>query len=127
MDARLRDAIFALGPYIRYVASGDGQRVETFQRPGVAEASDAGSDFFEELLVNPALLKLARQRGELDCGGLRHVIVGYGNFHQVVLPMPAGDGHVSVCVELDADPVAVAGEVGGLLASGAPSTAQDTD
>jgi hypothetical protein len=45
------------------------------------------------------------------------VIVGYGNFHQVVLPMPAGGGHVSVCAEPDADPVAVAGEVGGLVAA----------
>lgn len=28
------------------------------------------------------LLKLARQRGELYCGGARFVVVGYGNFHQ---------------------------------------------
>ena len=113
MDAALRDAIFALGPHIRYVAVGEGQRVETAQRDGLADASDAGSDFFEELLVNPTLLALARQRGELDCGGLRHLIVGYGNFNQVVVPAPAG--HVSVCVELDADADAVAGQVTRIL------------
>ena len=113
MDEDLRTAIFALGPHIRYVAFGDGQRVETAQRDGVADASDAGSDFFEELLVNPTLLTLARQRGELDCGGLRHVIVGYGNFDQVVIPTTAG--HVSVCVERDADADAVARQVAELI------------
>jgi len=53
------------------------------------------------------LLTIARQRGELDCGGLRQIIVGYGNFNQVVMPMSASS-HVSVCVELghDADHVA---------------------
>jgi hypothetical protein len=109
----LRDAIFGLGPHIRYVAFGEGQRVETAQREGIADASDAGSDFFEELLVNPALLTLARQRGDLDCGGLRHVIVGYGNFNQVVVP--AGSGHVSVCVERAADADGVARSVAELL------------
>src|SRR6185503_2170080 len=101
MDADLRDKIFALGPHIRYVAFGDGQHVETAQRDGIADASDTSSDFFEELLVNPTLLTLARQRGELDCGGLRHLIVAYGNFNQVVIP--TSQGHVSVCVEREAD------------------------
>ena len=113
----LRRAIFALGPHIRYVAFGDGQDVSTAQRDGLAGASAEGSDFFEELIVNPALLTLARQRGDLDCGGLRHVVVGYGNFHQVVMPVPDGPGHVSVCVELDADPGDVADRVAALLRS----------
>jgi hypothetical protein len=113
MNAALRDAIFAIGPEIRYVAVGEGQHVETAQRDGIAEASDASSDFFEELLVNPTLLTLARQRGDLDCGGLRHVIVAYGNFNQVVVPTPSG--HVSVCVERDADADAVARRVAELL------------
>ena len=115
----LREAIFALGPHIRYVAFGDGQDVSTAQRDGLEGPSAEGSDFFEELLVNPALLTLARQRGELDCGGLRHVIVGYGNFHQVVMPMPGAAGHVSVCVELDADPGEVAERVAALVGSAA--------
>ena len=65
MKATLRQAIFALGPQIRYVASGEGQRVETGQRDGIADASDASSDFFEELLVNPTLLTLATRRGNI--------------------------------------------------------------
>ena len=105
----LSDAIFGLGPHVRYVAFGSGQDIELLQREGLANASDASSDFFEELLVNPTLLTLARQRGELDCGGLRCVIVGYGNFNQVVVP--TAHGHVSVCVALDADPVDVARRV----------------
>ena len=114
MNTALRDAIFSLGPHIRYVAFGDGQRVETAQRDGITGASDAGSDFFEELLVNPTLLTLARQRGDLDCGGLRHVIVGYGNFNQVVVPTDSG--HLSVSVELDGDADGVARDVSELLA-----------
>ena len=109
----LSNAIFALGPHIRYVAYGSGQSIELSQREGVLDASGASSDFFEELLVNPTLLTIARQRGNLDCGGLRHVIVGYGNFNQVILQ--THDGHVSVCVELDRDPVQVAAQVADML------------
>lgn len=115
MPDDLRASIFALGAHIRYVAFGSGQDVTTAEREGIGDASAGSSDFFEELLVNPALLTLARQRGELDCGGLRHLIVGYGNFHQVVVPMPEGAGHVSVCVELDADPNEVAARVTELI------------
>ena len=109
MSQLTHEAIFALGPHIRYVAFGEGQHVDMRQREGLDDASEASSDFFEELLVNPTLLTLARQRGELDCGGLRFVVVGYGNFNQVVVPTPRG--HVSVCVALGADPVDVAHRV----------------
>ena len=109
----LSDAIFALGPHIRYVAYGSGRSVEISQREGVLDASGAASDFFEELLVNPTLLTIARQRGNLDCGGLRHVIVGYGNFNQVILE--THEGHLSVCVELDHDPVQVAAQLADML------------
>jgi hypothetical protein len=117
----LREAIFALGPHIRYVAFGAGQEVRTAQREDLADASSGDSDFYEELLVNPALVTLARQRGELDCGGLRHLIVAYGNFNQVVVPRPEGDGHVSVAVELGADPSEVAAQVSELVRGSAAS------
>lgn len=115
MSDDLREAIFALGPHIRYVAIAAGQEVTTTQRDDLTNASDGSSDFFEELLVNPTLLTLVRQRGDLDCGGLRHVVVGYGNFHQVVVPLPNDTGHVSVAVELDADPTKVAAQVAALV------------
>src|SRR5262245_53300997 len=115
-NKRLRDSIFEFGPHVRYVAFGSGQDVELKQREGLANASAAGSDFFEELLVNPTLLTLARQRGELDCGGLRWILIGYGNFDEVVVP--TANGHVSVGIELGADPVAVADHVGALVTEG---------
>ena len=113
MHDELTEAIFELGSFIRYVAYGEGQTISTRERGGLDAASDATSDRFEELLVNPTLLTLARQRGELDCGGLRHVVVAYGNFNQLVIPTRAG--HVSVALERDADPFAVAHAVAGLL------------
>jgi hypothetical protein len=97
------DELFAVSPAIRYVAFADGQDVTMRQREGIEEASSSESDRFEELLVNPTLLTLARQRGEIDCGGLEFVVVGYGNFRQLVVPLDAG--HVSIAFELDADPL----------------------
>jgi hypothetical protein len=49
--------------------------------------------------------KLASQRGNIDCGGMDYLIVRYGNFFQFVLPTDWG--HVSVCIEKTADPVAI--------------------
>jgi hypothetical protein len=69
----------------------------------VAGASESESDKYEEIFVNPSLLTLARQRGNLDCGGLRCLVVGYGNFDQLVIGLP--DGHVSVCFELNSNPL----------------------
>jgi hypothetical protein len=99
---QLADALFALSPSIRYVARGRGQEVELRERPGLADASSGESDRYEELLVNPTLITLARQRGEIDCGGLDYLVVAYGSFFQLVLPVE--DGHVSVAVERSASP-----------------------
>jgi hypothetical protein len=63
-NTRLRDAIFELGPHVRTSRSGADRTSSSCSREGLANASDAGSDFFEELLVNPTLLTLAPQRGE---------------------------------------------------------------
>jgi hypothetical protein len=107
-------AVLRLGPQVRYVAVASGQKVALRERPGLAEASSSVSDRFEELLVNPTLLLLTRQRGDIDCGGVRYVVVRYGNFAQVVVPHPAA-GHVSVAVEPDHDPIPVAEAVAQLL------------
>jgi hypothetical protein len=107
--------VFRLGPHVRYVAFGQGQDVSTAQREDVQAPSESSSDFYEELLVNPALLTLTRQRGDLDCGGLRHLVIAYGNFNQVVLPLPDGTGHLSVCLERAADANAVAAQLREIL------------
>jgi hypothetical protein len=91
------DAVFAVSPAIRYVAVGGGQDVQLRERPDLADASSSESDRYEELLVNPTLITLARQRGEIDCGGLDYLIVAYGSFFQLVLPVDGG--HVSVAIE----------------------------
>jgi hypothetical protein len=43
---------------------------------------------------------LTTQRGDIDAGGLRYVLVRYGNFFQLVLPVPGG--HVSIALESQA-------------------------
>ena len=97
------DQIFGASEAIRYVALyRDGELVSR-QRSDLANASEVESDRYEELLVNPTLLTLARQRGNLDCGGARFVLVGYGNFYQLVIDLP--DGHVSICFELGSRPL----------------------
>jgi len=114
------DSVFALGSQVRYVAVANGHDILLRQRSGLTDASSNESDWFEELLVNPAVLLLTRRRGELDCGGLHYVIVRYGNFTQIVVPNPAG-GHVSTALSSDADPVLVAEAVERLLGQAGPS------
>jgi hypothetical protein len=99
---QLADAVFAVSPAIRYVASGHGQDVRLRERPDLVDASSGESDRYEELLVNPTLITLARQRGDIDCGGLDYLVVAYGAFFQLVLPVV--DGHVSVAIERSQPP-----------------------
>jgi hypothetical protein len=99
----LHEDVFSVSPNIRYVAVVQGQQVTMRSRPGLDNASSSYSDRYEELLVNPTLLTLATQRGNIDCGGLRYLIVGYGHFHQLVVP--GASGHVSIAFELGSNPV----------------------
>jgi hypothetical protein len=102
----LLTAILALSPDIRYVALSRGGALEMRQRAGLANASALESDRYEELLVNPTLLTLVGQRGRIDCGGLGFVVIRYGHFFQLVRPLP--DGHLSLSIQPDGDPLAVA-------------------
>ena len=95
--------IFAVSSAIRYVALYRGGKLTSQQRSDIAEASASESDRYEELFVNPTLLTLARQRGNVDCGGSRFVLVGYGNFYQLVIDL--SDGHISLCFELASNPL----------------------
>lgn len=109
------DAIFDLSDCVRYVAIYDGRGLRSKSRANTVGASASESDKYEELLVNPTLLKLASQRGNIDCGGLHYLIVRYGNFYQFVLPTK--EGHVSVCIEPGADPVEIGSRVKALVDS----------
>lgn len=109
--------IFSASPDVRYVAFYRANALSMWQRPGVIGAGTGTNetDRYEELFVNPALLTLTTQRGNLDCGGLRYLLVRYGNFFQLVHPIP--EGHVSVCIgnAEHTDPLQVVAAVRGLL------------
>lgn len=105
----LIEGLFSLAPEIRYVATYlDGVHLSA-QRPGIDGASSSESDKYEELIVNPTLLKLVTQRGNIDCGGANWVVIRYGNFYELVVPVSMG--HVSVGIELAGDPLSIAGQV----------------
>lgn len=86
---------------VRYVAIYRDGTITSRERSDLANASSSESDKYEELFVNPTLLKLLEQRGNVDCGGLRYVIIRYGNFFQYVKSWKGG--HISISIEPEAD------------------------
>lgn len=111
----LSKRIFAVSDAVRYVAIYAGGQLSLNEKEGIAERSASESDKYEELIVNPTILKIATQRGEIDCGGLDYVVVKYGNFF--LLAMPTQDGHVSVGIENDGDPIEIEAKVRSLINS----------
>ena len=107
------EKILRLSDSIRYVAVYKNGQLNSKSKANTANASNSESDRYEELLVNPTLLKLASQRGNIDCGGLEYILVRYGNFFQFILPEDWG--HVSVCIEADADPIQIGSKVKSLM------------
>ncbi|MEN8189968.1 MAG: hypothetical protein ABFS19_09000 [Thermodesulfobacteriota bacterium] len=101
--------IFAISDDVRYVAIYKNGQLETESKSSTEGASSSESDRYEELFVNPVLLTAASQRGNVDCGGMNYLLVRYGNFFQFILPVSWG--HVSVCIEKKADPVAIGQKV----------------
>ena len=93
--------IFLISQDIRYVAIYVNGKLISSERPDLKYSSSSESDRYEELIVNPTLLKLVIQRGNIDCGGAKYVIIRYGSFYEFV--MPFNEGHISVGVELNAD------------------------
>jgi len=106
-------SIFQISDTIRYVAVYKNGQLESKSKSDTLDASSSESDRYEELLVNPTLLKLASQRGNIDCDGLDYLLIRYGNFYQFVLP--ESWGHVSVCIEANADPIRIGAQVINLL------------
>ncbi len=104
--------ILALSPSVRYVAIYHDGHLESNTRPDLANASSSESDKYEELLVNPTLLTLVRQRGNIDCGGLDYILIRYGSFFEVVAPIDGG--HLSVGLEPASDPLPL---IPGILAT----------
>ena len=98
--AHIIDACFAASPNVRYVAAYLDGTVGLRSRADVQLLGSNESDQYEEIIVNPTLLKLVTQRGNIDCGGVQYVVVRYGMFSALILPV--ADGHVTVSFELDA-------------------------
>ena len=107
------ESIFRLSDNIRYVAVYKNGQLYSKSKSNILSANSSESDRYEELLVNPTLLKLASQRGNIDCGGLDYILVRYGNFFQFVLP--ESWGHVSVCIEANTDPIQIGAQVKSLV------------
>ncbi|WP_436515014.1 hypothetical protein [Ekhidna sp. To15] len=95
--------ILSLSDDIRYVAIYKNGQLFTEQKEDSPDSSESETDKYEELLVNPTILKIAQQRGNIDCGGLDYVILRYGNFFQLFYEIDGG--HVSVCIDKNANPV----------------------
>ena len=106
-------AVFSLSKDIRYVAIYQNKELVQASRPGRDNASGSESDKYEELIVNPAVLTLVEQRGDIDCGGVRFVLIRYGNFYQLVAPL--ANGHISICIEPHADPLELVEPIQGAL------------
>jgi len=99
---KLINEAFEISEHIRYIAVYDNDGLSMKQRSNINNVSSNESDKYEELLVNPVLIKLASQRGNIDCGGLEYFIIRYGNFF--VLLIPCKNGHVNIGVEPDKNP-----------------------
>lgn len=94
---RITEQLFAMSKEIRYVAVYQNGKLDATSRPNLDGASSSESDKYEEIIVNPTLLTLVRQRGEIDCGGMEYVIIRYGNFNQFIHPLPGG--HISIAFQ----------------------------
>jgi len=112
----LKEKIFAVSKSIRYVAIYANDKLISSERPGMENTSSSESDKYEELIVNPTLLKLVTQRGNIDCGGAQYVIIRYGSFFEFVMPIKSG--HVSVGMELNADVMKIIPAIQNLVATG---------
>ena len=99
------ERVFGLSSDVRYVAVRIGDALDLQQRAELTNASASESDRYEELIVNPTLLGLTRERGRIDCGGLDFVLVRYGNFFQLVHPIAGG--HISVAISPTANPMSL--------------------
>ena len=112
MDQLFR-SIFLLSENIRYVALLNQGNLTTSMKKDLAGASSAESDKYEELIVNPGILTLVKQRGNIDCGGADYVLIRYGNFFQFM--MPTDEGHLSVSIAPEGDPMALVEPIRKLL------------
>ena len=108
--ARLSTQLFRMEPKIRYVSvNQNGRIVEMEQNPSHPSYNSLETDRMEELIVNPIVLELASRRGSIDMNGVAYVIIRYGTQYQLL--MPHREGHISIGIELQDDPVEIASKI----------------
>ena len=102
-------SLFGLGE-VGYVAlDWHGQTVMRLA-DGIETDTTTQTNFFEEYLLNPSLIFMAQRRGNLDCGGLRYVAVGYGDFTMLLMPIAQGNVSIGVARKRDVGELARAAE-----------------
>ncbi len=99
----LINTIFSLSDGIRYIAIYSDGKLISSTKQNLQNQSSSESDKYEELIVNPTLLKLVMQRGNIDCGGADYVLIRYGHFFEFVKPLLRG--HISIGIQLDKNPL----------------------
>jgi hypothetical protein len=109
----LKNQIFSLSDDIRYVAIYANDKLISGEKSSISNTSSSESDKYEELIVNPTLLKLVIQRGNIDCGGVEYVIIKYGSFFEFVMPIK--NGHVSVGIEQQSNIMEITGRIQNLV------------
>jgi len=113
-EEKLSERLFRLEPRIRYVALNQkGQIQEMRQSPRHPSINSPESDRIEELIVNPIVLEIAARRGKIDMDGIRHVVIRYGTQYQLLFPYR--DGHLSIGVNPEDDPIEIARKVAAAL------------
>ncbi len=55
------------------------------------------------------MLEITRRRDNIDINGIRYVIIRYGTQYQLL--MSYKNGHISIGVESEDDPIEIAGKV----------------
>lgn len=110
---KLIEKISLISDSIRYVAIYQDNNLESWQRADLNESSSSDSDKYEELLVNPTILKIAKQRGDIDCGGLDFVIIKYGSFFQLIREIK--NGHISICIDKNENPISIEHEINNMI------------
>lgn len=113
-EEKLSEHLFRLEPRIRYVALNQRAQIkEMRQSPQHPSTNPPESDRIEELIVNPIVLEIAARRGNIDMDGIRYVIIRYGTQFQLLLPYQ--DGHLSIGVNLEDDPIDIARKIAAAL------------
>jgi len=109
-EEKLSERLFRLESRIRYVALNQkGHIQEMCQSPLHPSLNPAESDRIEELIVNPTVLEIAARRGNIDMDGIRYVVIRYGTQYQLLLPYR--EGHLSIGVNLEDDPIEIARKI----------------